>query len=164
MSDFFLQTPARFKRAGAVKPFTVVLSSRLRVFWIAGRAYANGDVVRPDTANGFAFQANAAGQSGNTDPFQGLLVVTAGQQVVDGSITWTAIAPGSQGTDPIASVIWNITNNDGSLSVVNQSNTIEEASAAFAGGTAGQTYRIQCLATTASGDVWDINFDLQVDV
>lgn len=163
-ADFFITAPKRYKRAGATKPFTVDLRSRLRSFWIAGRAYGANEAVRPFVANGFAFQANAAGQAGNVEPFAALGVITAGQQVVDGSITWTAIVPGTNALDPIASVAWSIVSNDGALSVVLPSHTNEEATAAFALGTAGMTYRIQALITTAAPLVYEVDFDLQVDI
>lgn len=160
--DFFLTAPKRFKRAPATKAFTVDLSARLRIGWIAGRAYAANDTVRPNVANGFAFQAGAAGQSGNVDPFASLSVITAGQQVVDGSLTWTAITPGTNALDPIASVVWNIIDNDGTLSVATQSHTNEEATVALAGGKAESTYRIQALVTTAAPLIYDVEFDLEV--
>lgn len=157
--DFFLTAPKRFKRAPATKAFTVDLSARLRIGWIAGRAYPANDTVRPSVANGFAFQASAAGQAGAVEP---VWPTTLNGTIVDGSITWTAIAPGTNALDPIASVVWNIIDNDGTLSVATQSHTNEEATVALAGGKAESTYRIQALVTTAAPLIYDVEFDLEV--
>jgi len=159
-ADFFITAPKRFKRSGSVKAFTVDLSSRLRVFWIAGRAYRANDTVRPLVPTGFAYSSAADGQAGNVPPiFPTALAAT----VADGSLTWTAVIPGINALDPIASVAWSIVNGDGSLSVVSPVHTNEEVTAAFAGGIPGTTYRIQGLITTAAALVYDLNFDLQVD-
>lgn len=160
-ADFFITAPKRFKRAGSVKAFTVDLSSRLRVFWLPGRDYAANDSVRPKTAQGFAFKnLGGLGQSGPIEPIWP--TVLAGT-VPDGSLIWTAVIPGTNALDPIASVAWSIVNGDGSLSVVSPVHTNEEVTAAFAGGTPGTTYRIQGLIATVAALVYDLNFDLQVD-
>jgi hypothetical protein len=160
-ADFFITAPKRFKRAGSVKAFTVDLSSRLRVFWLPGREYAVNDAVRPKVAQGFAFEnLGVPGQSGATEPIWPTLL---GGTVVDGSLTWTAVIPGTNALDPIASVVWSIVNGDGTLSVVSPIHTNEEVTAAFAGGIPGTTYRIQGLIATVAALVYDLNFDLQVD-
>lgn len=158
-ADFFLTAPKRFKRAVATKAFTIDLSARLRIPWIAGRAYGAGETSRPSVANGFAFQTGAAGQAGAIEPLWPNIL---GATVIDGSLTWTAILPGTNALDPITAVAWNLIDNDGFLSVVAPSHTNEEATAAFAGGVPEITYRVQALVTTAAPLVYDIEFDLEV--
>lgn len=160
-ADFHMTLPQVSKRAAAVKAFTIPLESRLRVFWVAGQSHNAGETVRPTIANGFAFQASAAGQSGSSEPFNG--PCTLGQTFVDGSITWTAILPGGNALDPIALVAWSALNNDGKLTIPTQANTTEEATADFAGGTQGQIYSIQALVTTSTGLIYDVQFNLQIE-
>jgi hypothetical protein len=69
-------------------------------YWEAGRQYGSSDVVRPLVPTGFAYEAGAAGQSGFRTP---RWPETLGGTVVDGSITWTAVAPGANGVMPISS-------------------------------------------------------------
>jgi hypothetical protein len=160
MSDPFLIPEARIKRVGAARPYTIDFKAWLRSYWIAGRAYNTGDFVRPPSISGFAFQAGAAGEAGVTEP---AWPRTLGGTAVDGSITWTAVAPGINAVDAIASVAWSQINPpDSSLVISAPVNTNEEATATFAGGTSGNVYRIQCAVTTASSKVYPVQFDLQI--
>jgi hypothetical protein len=68
--------------------------------WEAGKQYTAGDAVRPLVATGFAYQAAGSGQSGFREP---RWPETLGGTVVDGGLTWAAIAPGANGVVPVAS-------------------------------------------------------------
>lgn len=157
MADIYLNAPTRQKRGADVKPFTLNLRKYLRAYWRPGRSYGTGNTVRAPSAPGFAYQALTDGESGATEPnWAGVL----GGQTNDGSIKWQAITPVGNALDPIAgSPLWLA---PGALNIVAQSNTSEEATAAIGGG-AQATYRIVCMVTTASGKVYTIAFDLEVD-
>jgi len=164
MTDFFLIAPSRTKRAVDVKPYTVDLKAYLRSYWIAGRRYNSGDYVRAPTVPGFAYQATAVsggvGESGQSEPaWPRVLAAT----VSDGSLTWTAVAPGTLALDSISSVTWSqLTPPDAQLTIGSAVNTVEEASAKFSGGTAGFKYRVRCAATTAGGYTYNTDFDLEI--
>jgi hypothetical protein len=160
MADSFLVAPKRIKRAGAVRRYTVVLTRELRSYWIGGRRYSLNDYVRSPSISGFAYQCTVAGEAGTVEPAWPRVL---GGTVADGSITWTAVAPATNAVDTIASVAWSqVSPPDSALTIPAQSNTIEEATAQFSGGTSGSTYRIRCLATTTAGDVYDTQFDLEI--
>lgn len=139
-----------WQRAGDERCYTFDLHDFLRSYWQAGKGYATSDYVRSKTVPGFAYQAGAAGVSGPTEPpWPRVLAGT----VVDGSITWTAVAPGSNALDPISSTAWSIvTPPDGALTINANSNTTEEATVQVIGGTAQLTYLVQCLVTTSGGN------------
>lgn len=54
--------------------------------WVASTAYSLNDAARPTTRNGFVYQVTTAGTSAATQP---TWPTTAGNTVVDGSVTWT---------------------------------------------------------------------------
>lgn len=156
----YLLPDTRIKLAGASKPYTIDFKAWLRSYWIAQRAYNANDYVRPPSVSGFAMQAGAAGEAGVTEPAWPR--VLAGT-VQDGSITWTAVAPGTNALDAISSVAWSQPNPpDSNLTISGQVNTNEEATATFVSGTQGQTYLIQCAVTTAAGKVYVIQFNLEI--
>ncbi len=161
MTDYFLTAPVRYKRASEVKPFTVDLKRYLRSYWIAGRRYAQSDMVRSPSNSGFAYSAQNAGEAGTNEP---PWAYVAGQTFQDGSINWIAVAPGTNAVDTIASAPgWGqLAPPDATLVISAQSNTIEETTAAFGAGTAGNTYRINCAVTTTAGNVYVVQFDLEV--
>lgn len=160
MTDYYLIAPRRIKRAGSVRRYTVVLTKELRSYWIASRRYAVNDYVRSPSQSGFAFQCTTAGEAGMAEPAWPRVL---GGTVTDGSITWTAVAPGTNAVDTISVVTWSqVSPPDSSLTIPATSNTIEEATAQFSGGTSGSVYRVRCLATTAANDVYDVQFDLEV--
>jgi hypothetical protein len=161
LTDFFLVAPARVKRVGETKPFTIDLKTYLRSYWIAGRRYAQNDTVRSPSVSGFAFQAGAAGEAGPVEPAWPRVLSGTCQ---DGSIPWTAIAPGSNAVDTISGApVWSQINPpDAALTIGTKSNTIEEATAAFSAGTAGAVYRINCAITTTAANVYVVQFNLEV--
>ena len=160
MTDYFLVAPARVKRAGETKPFTIDMKRYLRSYWIAGRRYSAGDYVRSPTISGFAFQAGGNGEAGSVEPAWPRALSGT---VTDGSITWTAVAPATNAVDTIASVTWGqVSPPDSALTISGQSNTIEEATANFIAGTSGQVYRVKVDVTTTAGLVYEVQFDLEV--
>lgn len=161
MTEILCTATARKKRSGAVKPFTIDLRQYLRSYWMPGRFYDAGDTVRAPSFSGFAFQAGASGESGSNEPSWSR---SLGGTCVDGSIPWTAIAAGANGTDPIASApVWSqLSPPDNTLTIATGSNTLEETTNRFSGGTAGLTYRIMCTITTVAGNVYIVEFDLEV--
>lgn len=161
MTDYLCTATARKKRPGAAKPFTIDLRQYLRSYWMPGHYYDAGDTVRAPSASGFAHQAGAAGESGSTEPSWARQI---GGSVNDGSIPWTAIPAGANGIDPIASApVWEqVTPPDNMLTIETGTNTLEETTNRFTGGTAGETYRIRCTIPTAAGNVYIVEFDLEV--
>lgn len=153
--------PSVWQRPGDERTYTFDLSSILRTFWQAARAYAANDYVRSKGVPGFAFQAGGAGVSGPTEPpWPRVLAGT----VVDGSITWTAVAPGSNGTDPISSVTWSLVNPpDGALSIPANSFATEECTAQLLGGTSQLVYLVQAQVTTTGGNQYRCQFNLEID-
>jgi hypothetical protein len=162
MTDYFLTTPARIKRAGAVKRYTVDLSRYLRRYWLPGHRYASTDYVRAPSLPGLAYKPDADGESGLTEPTWPRAI---GLTAADGSLTWRGYATGDNGIDPISgSPVWaQINPPDSALLIGTQQNTSEETTAPFSGGTKGSIYRVRCSATTVAGDVWVTEFDLEID-
>lgn len=159
MTDYFLIPGRRFKYAADIKPFTVDWKGWLRSYWIAGRRYNSGDYVRSPSVPGFAYQASG-GEAGAVEP---AWPRTLAGTVTDGSITWTAAAPGNNAVDTISSVAWSqVSPPDSALVIGSTSNTTEEAVASFSAGAQGQTYRIQCEITTAAGYSYGVQFDLEI--
>jgi hypothetical protein len=160
MTDQFFVVDTRVKPAAATRIYTVVMTTWLRVYWYALRTYQNGDKVRAPSAAGFAFQANAGGEAGSFEPAWNKQL---GGQTTDGSITWTTIAASGNAVDAINSVAWSqVSPPDGTLTISSPQNTVEEASATFAGGTSGSKYRVRATVTTAGGQIYPFEFDLEI--
>src|SRR6266853_5891349 len=100
MSDPYIIPESRIKRAGAVRVFTIDFKDWLRSYWISRRDYTAGDYVRAPSIGGFAFQANNSGEAGTQEPPWPRVL---GGTAVDGSITWTTVAPQTNALDAIAS-------------------------------------------------------------
>jgi hypothetical protein len=161
MADKFFTAPSRVKFAGATKDFTIRWHRQLRNYWLSERYYNAGDKVRSPSVAGLAYQASGSGESGSMEPNWPRAV---GVTVLDGSITWTAIAvTGSPAVDTINISAWSqVSPPDGTLTVPSTASTIEEATAWFAGGTSGNTYRIRNVITLTSGLIYQLEFDLEI--
>ncbi len=120
-------------------------------FWRPGEQYATNGYVRPRAETGFAYQASAAGQSGLTEP---AWPTTLSGTVVDGSITWTAVASASNGVQALTSptVVVDPTGGItlGSPSMVDGKGTDSAIQFTVLAGTVGEKYRIECQVTAGS--------------
>ncbi len=152
-------TPQVWKLAGETRPFTIEWwrFAPLRSYWTPGRRYPVSEFVRAPSQTGFAYQATVAGESGGRAP---TWPKTLGGTVVDGSVTWTTVAPGSNALDPIATVVWTAVTTGVTVAAV--SNTTEEATCTVAGGTVEQVYRVRCTATTTAGRIYCGEFDIRI--
>lgn len=154
-----VDTPQVWKLAGETRPYVIEWwkYAPLRTYWLAGRRYALNDYVRAPGQTGFAYQATVAGESAGRAP---TFPKTLGSTVTDGSITWTAVAPGTNAVDTIASSVWVAVTTG--VTVTSTGNTVEETSCTVAGGTVDQTYRIRNTITTSSGKVYVGEFDVTI--
>lgn len=120
-------------------------------FWESGKQYTASDIVRPRSVTGFAYQAGADGQSNPTEP---AWPSTLSGTVVDGGITWTAIAADTNGvtavTSPSATVTPSGELTASSASVVDGMGGNTQVNITLAGGAAGKTYRVQVTVTAGS--------------
>jgi hypothetical protein len=162
MTDHFLTAPARVKRAGETKPFTIDLHRYLRSYWIAERVQSAGDYVRSPSVSGFAYQCTQAGETGFKEP---AFPRTLGTSVTDGSAQWLTVLPGTNALDPLSGApTWTtVSPPDSALIIANVSGTNEETTAQFSAGTPGSTYRVHCRAPTLAGNVYIVEFDLEVE-
>jgi hypothetical protein len=69
--------------------------------WATGYPYRVGDVVRPPTANGYAYRAQTHGTSGSTPSWS----TTLGGETSDGAVTWKNIGADSDGIGWVPLVI-----------------------------------------------------------
>lgn len=145
------------KRPAEILPVVWDLKSTLRNYRVAGRRYSNGDYVRAQSVAGFAYQASGTGEAGTREP---RWPTTLAGTVVDGSITWTAVAAGTNAIDSIVSAAWSVTAGD--VTVAGSTPTIEEAPATFSGGSIGTPSVVQCLVTTAAGNKYIAEWDVTV--
>jgi hypothetical protein len=76
------------------------LSPWCAIRWLPGDDHAQSDYVLPSSPTGFAYQAGNAGRTGSREP---RWPTVNGATVVDGSITWAAVAnPGTNGLNAIS--------------------------------------------------------------
>lgn len=80
------------KNANSVRLIKLELFDQLASFWAPGRKQALDSHIRPPRSTGFAYKANPAGTTGSRPPT--FPTVLAGV-VVDGEVTWTAVAAGT---------------------------------------------------------------------
>lgn len=152
----------RSQFAGSNEPYEVDVSERATQSWEANSIFNATDFTKPSIGHetGFVYQTSANGQSGTNEP---AWPTTLGGTVVDGSLTWTAVAPPAGGEDSIASVTWTQSNPpDGTLTITNQSHTSLTALAYCGGGTAGNTYLIVVAITMTSGAVYVAKIALSI--
>jgi hypothetical protein len=120
-------------------------------FWEVGKQSSVNDIVRPLTATGFAYQAGANGQAGTEQP---AWPQTLAGTVVDGEVTWTAIAAGVNGVTavsaPAVTVVPSGGLSAGSPSVINGKGTSTAVEFTLSGGVVGKTYRVECQVTVGT--------------
>jgi len=70
-------------------------------FWRANEVVTSSEFVRPNTrrATGFSYEATAAGTTSNREPVWPTII---GLMVVDGSVTWTCRAAGTNGLNVLS--------------------------------------------------------------
>jgi hypothetical protein len=67
---------------------TLTAANSWTVQWAATTSYTYGQVVRPDTGNGFLYRCVVAGSSGGSEPSFPTVV---GETVTDGGVTWACM-------------------------------------------------------------------------
>lgn len=116
---------------------------RLRLYalavseWTPNEVVSSNEHIRPRVPNGFAYEATMV--SGPTSAREPLWPKTVGSTVVDGGVTWTCRAAGSNGINVVTSpsAISDPTGlTIGSVSVSEDSNIL----ATYSGGSEGTTY------------------------
>lgn len=116
-------------------------------YWRPGTQYSANDIVRPLNADGNAYQADAAGQSGLVEP-------AWADGVTDGSVTWSQIAAGANGVTALTSPIVIVEPTGGitlgSPSVVDGGGTDTAIEVAVSDGVHGKDYRVECKATAGA--------------
>lgn len=149
--------------AGQNLPYVIDVGNAAVVGWNAGASIAAGSLVRPTNANqtGFLYQSgSSAGQTGALEPAWPKI---AGGTVVDGSVTWTAIAPPAAGEDFIASATWTQASPpDAALTITGQSLGSLAATAYLGGGTSGNVYTINAVITMRSPAVFRVQIILAI--
>ena len=144
------------------KPWTIDYTRFLTRFWSPGVVFSADVRVRPRTPTGFQY-VSSGGQSGSREPRW--TDVTVGDELDDGSITWTAEAIDNLSlTATIASSTWSaeapmtvdtdsIVNTDG----------VQTVSAQMVGGTAGATYDITNTVTLSTGAIEESIIEVEVN-
>lgn len=137
--------------AGQNLPYVIDVGNAAVVGWNAGASIAANSLMRPTNPNQTGFLYKAGGTAGQTGGLEPAWPKVAGGTVVDGSVTWTAIAPPAAGEDSVASATWTqITPPDATLTITGQLLGALTALAYLGGGTAGNVYTIDALVTMVS--------------
>lgn len=106
-------------------------------FWRPNEEFASGEFIHPPIATGFTYQASGSGRSSTRQPRWPTVL---GQTVIDGSLTWTCTAAGSNGltqiSAPFATAPDGITASP--LSVAETTKLL----VTYSGGIDGQTYDV----------------------
>lgn len=136
---------------------TVELARLLEYVYETGREYQLNAHVRPSRPNGFAYQASVAGQSGTREP---RWPKTLGATVVDGSVTWTAVAVDSNSSDSVSSV--NIPAVSG-LTISAPATSGTRTTFDVSGGENGRTYEISFEVTTSANEVFEEKITVEID-
>lgn len=130
-------------------------------FWQPGKAFANGEYIRPRAPTGFSYQAGAAGQSGKREP---VWPTTLGLSVVDGSITWTATAAATNGITPVTAASEVVEVTPSGLTTVVAATGDHDTQLQLSGGADGTTYRVEVTINAGATLVLVGSFDCVVTV
>lgn len=133
MSDYRFDDAV--KDAGETLPVMLDCFPVCAMFWRGNERVSSAEYVRPSRATGFAYQAGAAGTTAGREP---LWPKVLGGTVVDGSVTWTAVAASTNGIDPISAPTA-VSDPTGLTINVSVSESCK-LQATYAGGTEGQAY------------------------
>jgi hypothetical protein len=98
--DEYEITPALCKNPESTRLIEVDFYLKCANLWRPNEPVDSGEYMLPRIGNGFAYQASGAGRTGWVEP---LWPKTLGLTVVSGSITFTCVAPGTNGISSIAS-------------------------------------------------------------
>lgn len=99
--DEYEITPALCKNPESTRLIEVDFYAKCANLWRPNEVVDAGEYVLPRAANGFAYQAGGAGRTGLNEPFW---PKTLGATVASGSITFTCVAPGTNGISSLSSV------------------------------------------------------------
>lgn len=97
--DEFEISPTLCKNPESTRLIEVDFYAKCANFWRANEGVDSAEYVLPRKPNGFAYQANSAGRTGASEP---LWSTTLGGTTVSGSVTFTCMAPGTNGISPIS--------------------------------------------------------------
>lgn len=116
-------------------PVTLDLYNLCANFWRPNEQYALNEYIRPTRGRGFSYQATAGTSAGREPVWPTTLAAT----VVDGSITWTTSAAGSNGLNAVSSPSGTSDPTGLTIGSVSASESTKIL-ATYAGGTEGQDY------------------------
>lgn len=155
MSDFELADV--LKDPAETRTLSVDFFNLCAKFWEPNKPYAISATVRPAAGNGLEYVAGGAGTSSSKEP---RWPTTAGQTVVDGSITWTAQAASTASLNVPSSPSVSVSPSGLTAGSVTIADTTR-VTAALSNGTEGQAYLLT-VSATINGKVRARNITVQV--
>lgn len=149
--------------AGQNLPYVIDVGNAAVTGWNAGASIAATSLIRPTNANQTGFLYQSGGTAGQTGALEPAWPKIAGGTVIDGSVTWTAVAPPAAGEDHIASATWTQANPpDATLTITGQTTSTLIASAFLGQGTSGNVYTINAVITMVSGTIFRVQIILAI--
>ena len=139
-----------------VRTVEIEMARVLETIWRPGWERANGEYCRPTRPNGYEYECTNGGQTGSREP---KWPTTVAATVVDGSVTWTARAFGTNASDSISLV--NVTSPAG-ITVANASSSGTEVTFDVSGGSQPGVYILGVEVTTNSGEVIEDKVEVTV--
>lgn len=131
--------PEAYKDPGESMPVAPDFYDMCAVRWSPNEPISANEYVRPQIANGFAYQASGAGLTGSNEP---RWPKTLGATVTDGSVTWTAVAAGTNALNAISSPSATVEPSGGMTVTSVSVSESRKILATYVGGTDGQDYEV----------------------